>query len=91
MRKQRANEAQRQRRLTAVVADVAQRSAGLQQDLLVAGAEELDEWRDEAGFHAGGPHELWRRERGRSTQGHTTLIVSVNLTLTWLLASELTL
>lgn len=48
--------------LTAVVADVAQRSARLQEHLLVGGVEELDEWRDEAGFHARGPHELWRRE-----------------------------
>lgn len=57
-------------RLTAVVADVAQRSAGLQEDLLVRGVEELDEWRDEAGFHTGGPHELWRREGEVNTRSH---------------------
>lgn len=49
--------------LTAVVADVAQSSAGLQQDLLVCGAEQLDEGRDEAGLHAGAPHELWQRQQ----------------------------
>lgn len=57
-------------RLTAVVADVAQRSACLQEDLLVGGVEELDEWRDEAGFHARGPHELWRREEEVNARSH---------------------
>lgn len=55
--------------LTAVVADVAQSSAGLQQDLLVCGAEQLDEGRDEAGLHAGAPHELWQRQQPISASG----------------------
>lgn len=49
--------------LTAVVADVAQSSACLQKNLLVCGAEQLNERRDEAGLHAGAPHELWQREQ----------------------------
>lgn len=49
--------------LTAVVADVAQSSARLQKNLLVCGAEQLNERRDEAGLHAGAPHELWGENR----------------------------
>lgn len=60
--------------LTAVVADVAQSSAGLQKDLLVCGAEQLDERRDEAGLHAGAPHELWQGE-----QTHQCLELESNL------------
>lgn len=49
--------------LTAVVADVAQSSARLQQNLLVCGVEQLNERRDEAGLHTGAPHELCQREQ----------------------------
>jgi len=50
--------------LTAVVTDVAQRPARLQQHLLVVGVQQLNQRRDEPGCNAGAPHELWEGEGG---------------------------